>query len=82
MTLFFFHFVIVNDIIFFKLFAHFTHIIQSLNVEVFQFYKAVHSKAIEKTIRNDDVKYNRLKFLAILQDFRVSVFIKRTIRNV
>ena len=73
--------VIVNDIILFKFSIHFIYITQSLDVEIFQFYKQTHDNVIKRVVRNDNDKFNRLKFLAILQNFRVFVFVKRTFRN-
>ena len=53
-------------ILLFKLFIYFTHFIQSLNMNVFQFYKQVHDKTINKVIRHDNDKFDRLKFLIVL----------------
>ena len=75
-------FVIVNNIILFKFSIYSTHITQSLNVEIFQFYKQVHENVIKRVVRNDDVKFSRHEFLAILQNFRVFVFVQKTFRNV
>ena len=71
----------ISDIILFKLFAHFIHIIQFFNVEVFQLYKIAHSSVIKKTIRNENFKFNRFTFLATLQKIRAFVFIVKTLRN-
>ena len=81
MTLQFNELVIVNDIIFFKLSIYSTHITQFFDVEIFQFYKQIHDNVIKRVVRNDDDKFNRLEFLAILQNFRIFVFVKRTFRN-
>ena len=78
---FFFNLIDVNDIILFKFFVHFTHIIQFLDIEVFQSYKVSHDNAIKKTVRNENVKFNRF-FLMILQKIWFFVFIKKTFRNV
>ena len=81
MTLQFFRLATASNIILFKLSAHFTHITQPLDVGVFQPYKAAHGNAIEKAVRIGDSRFNRLTFLAALEEIRASVFIKGTIRN-
>ena len=81
MTLQFFRLATASNIILFKLPAHSTHITQPLDVGVFQPYKAAHGNAIEKAVRTGDPKFNRLTFLAALEEIRTFVFIKGTIRN-
>ena len=75
--------IIVNNIIFFRFFAHFTHFTQSFDVDVFQFFKQIHDRAINRTIRNDDIEFNRFEFLIVFNHFRFEIFDKSTIfRNV
>ena len=71
-----------HDIKLFKLSVHSTHLIQSLDVEIFQSYKQTHENVIDKIIRNDDDKFTRLKFLIALTKFRRLVFNRGIIANV
>ena len=81
MTHEFFDLIDVNNIVLFKLFVHFTNRIKSLNVDIFQSYKNAHVVVINKIMRNDDDKFNRLKFLIVFQSFRDIAFVKKMIKN-
>ena len=81
MTYEFFDLIDVNYIVFFKLSIHFTNCIQSLNIDVFQSYKNAHVVIINKIIRNDDDKFNRMKFLIVFQNFRDVAVIIKTHKN-
>ena len=61
--------IIKNNIILFILFNHIIHFIQSLNVNVFQFYKHHHSKIIDKTIKLNDYKFEKMEFLIAFNSF-------------
>ena len=81
MIFFFLKLIIVNNIKLFKLSSHFTHLTQSLNVGVFQSYKHNHDEAIDRAVRQDDVKFSRLNFLATFQNFRNETFKSQLIRH-
>ena len=74
--------VIANNIKLFKLSSHFTHLTQSLDVDVFQSYKHHHDQAIENVVRHEDTKFNRLEFLTTFRSFRERIFKTYTIRHV
>jgi hypothetical protein len=52
-----------NNIFLLKLPAHLTHILQPLDVGVFQTYKHCHSLAVHQAIRSLQFEYNYLCFL-------------------
>ncbi len=61
-------------IVLYKLSSHFTHLIQSFNVDVFQLFKHYHMKTIDYAVRLSDYNFNKLKFLAAFQSFRNKTF--------
>ena len=72
-----------NNILLFRLSIHFTHLTQSLDVEVFQFFKQTHERAIDRVVKNDDIEFSRLEFLNVFSEFRHEIFDKkRILRNV
>lgn len=77
----FFEFVIANNIILFRLFAHSTYLTQSLDVGVFQPYKHFHSEAIDEAVRMGDREFGKLEFLAAYQTFHTQTFKPSTIRH-
>jgi len=59
--------------------GHLTHILQPLDVGVFQPYKHWHKKAVQNAMRNLDVDYNVASFFRDLKDIRENTFKKGTI---
>ena len=49
---------------------HFTHILQPLNVNVFQIYKYYYEFAINKIIKQKNVRFDRYDFLIVFDEFR------------
>ena len=56
------------------LLSHFTHILQLLNISVFQTYKHHHEFAINKIIKQRNVRFNRYDFLITFDEFRQTIF--------
>ena len=73
--------VAANNIIFF-FFPHIIHFKQSLNVRVFQIYKHHHAETVDKKIRFDNFKFDKLAFLKAFKDFRTTTFKFDTIKHV
>jgi len=59
--------------------SHLTHVMQPLDVGVFQPYKHWHKKAIQHAMRNLDVDYNIASFFRDLTEIRANTFKKGTI---
>jgi DDE superfamily endonuclease len=59
--------------------GHLTHVLQPLDVGVFQPYKHWHKKAVQHAMRNLDIDYNVASFLHDLGDIREATFKKGTI---
>ncbi len=70
-----------HKIISFDLSLHTTHLLQSLNVCVFQFLKHWHSKVINEAIQMSDKIFIKIKFLTAFNEFRSKVFKKTTIHS-
>ena len=66
--------IIKNNIILFVLFNHIIHFIQLLNVNVFQSYKHHHSKTINKTVKLNDYKFDKMEFLITFNIFCTQTF--------
>jgi hypothetical protein len=58
-----------------------THILQPLDVGVFQPYKHWYKKAVQHAIRNLDIDYNMASFLRDLGEIRIETFKKGTIQG-
>jgi hypothetical protein len=58
-----------------------THILQPLDVAVFQPYKAYHDKAIKKALRQGEFEYGLADFFYDLKDIRVKALLESTIRS-
>jgi hypothetical protein len=63
----------------YPLLSHLTHIMQPLDVGVFQPYKYWHKKTIQYAMRNLDIDYNIASFFRDLADIRQETFKKGTI---
>ena len=61
--------------------GHLTHILQPLDVGVFQPYKHWHKKAVQHAMCNLDLDYNIASFMQDLTEIRVETFKKRTIHS-
>jgi hypothetical protein len=61
--------------------GHFTHILQPLDVGVFQPYKHWHKKAVQHAMRNLDLDYNIASFMRDLHEIRTETFKKGTIHS-
>ena len=70
-----------NKVLLFRLPPHSTHITQPLDVGVFQAYKQHHGNAVDKAVRQGNVKFNRLDFLEAFQRFRNATFKPKTVKN-
>ena len=81
-TFFFLKLVIVNKIVLFRFLIHSTYLTQSLNVKIFQAYKHHHDNVMNKIVRQKNVKFNRLNFLTIFQNFRNAIFKSKIVKNV
>ncbi len=68
-------------IVLYKLSSHFTHLTQSLDVDVFQPFKHYHTKTIDHAVRLSDYNFDKLKFLAAFQSFRNKTFKTSTIKH-
>ena len=73
---------IKNNIILFVLFSHIIHFAQSLNVDVFQSYKHHHSKTIDKAVKLNDYKFDKVEFLTAFNIFHTQTFKSSIIRHV
>ena len=81
-TFFFLKLIIFNKIILFRFSAHSTHFTQSLNMKIFQIYKHYHENAVNKIVKQENVKFNCLNFLTIFQNFRNATFKLKIVKNV
>jgi hypothetical protein len=70
-----------NRIRSFSLIFHLTHYMQSLNVEIFQFYKHWHDQIIQNAVDTSFVKYSIGQFLHNLTKIRNHTFKSSTIRH-
>jgi hypothetical protein len=61
--------------------GHLTHVLQPLDVAVFQAYKHWHRKAIQHAIRSLDIDYNVASFFRDIGDIRKETFKKGTIQG-
>ena len=68
-----------NGIIPFAFPPHTTHILQPLDVVVFQQYKHYHTKAIDIAVRDGCIQITKVEFLAAISDIRRKTFKKSTI---
>jgi len=55
------------NIVSFLLSAHSMHLLQSLNIDVFQSFKHYHQEILENSIQFDDVDYKQMNFLTSFQ---------------
>jgi hypothetical protein len=68
-----------NNIIPFSLPSHTSHILQPLDVTVFQLFKHWHKRAVETAVRNGCVDFNKVEFLHEVQSIRARTFKNGTI---
>jgi hypothetical protein len=61
--------------------GHLTHVLQPLDVGVFQAYKHWHRKAVQSAIRSLDIEYTIASFFRDLKDIRTDTFKKSTIQG-
>jgi hypothetical protein len=61
--------------------GHLTHVLQPLDVGVFQAYKHWHRKAVQSAIRSLDIEYTIASFFRDLEDIRIDTFKKSTIQG-
>jgi hypothetical protein len=71
-----------NHIRSFSLISHLTHCMQSLNVEIFQFYKHWHDQIIQNAVVTSFVKYSIEQFLHDLTKIKNHTFKSSIIRHV
>ena len=67
------------NIVSFLLPAHSTHLLQSLDIDVFQSFKHYHQEILENSIQFSNVDYKRTDFLASFQKMQDLTFKKVTI---
>lgn len=65
-----------KQILLFWLSSHFTHLMQSLNVEIFQPLKYHYTEVIDAAVRVSNVNFNKLNFLTSFQTIQTQTFIK------
>ena len=70
-----------NHIRSFLLIFHFTHCIQFLNVNIFQFYEHWHDVAIQKTFEKFNIEYSFFHFCHDFIKIRNNIFKNKIIRN-
>ncbi len=70
-----------HKIIPFDLPSHTTHLLQPLDVCVFQSLKHWHSKAINRAVQMSDEIFSKVEFLTAFNEFRTKVFKESTIRS-
>jgi DDE superfamily endonuclease len=70
-----------EDIVPFLLPAHTTHLLQPLDIGVFQSYKHYHQESLEESVRYGGSDYTKLDFLAGLTKIRKHTFKPSTIRS-
>ena len=58
---------------------HSTHLLQPLDITVFQPFKHYHSCAVEDAVRNGDIEFSKTTFLAAFQTIHNKTFQKTTI---
>ncbi len=68
-----------HRILFFTLPAHTTHLLQPLDVVLFQPYKHYHVEAIDEATRTGCTNFNKVEFLAALSSIRKKTFTKASI---
>lgn len=68
-----------HKIIPFAMPPHLTHLLQPLDVVVFQPYKHYHAKALDILVRDGVINITKIEFLSIIQDIRIKTFKKKTI---
>ena len=74
-------FCINNDIILLCLFAHITHILQSLNIEFFQFLAIAYRKHLKKYTRYErNYTINKSNFIRLIQMIRKNAITKQNIK--
>jgi hypothetical protein len=61
--------------------GHLTHVLQPLDVGVFQPYKHWHKKAVQHAMRNLDLDYNVASFMRNMQEIQAETFKKGTIHS-
>ena len=69
----------MNNIMLFGLPPHTTHILQPLDVVVFQPYKHYHATALDLLVRDGIYEITKLEFLAIIEDVRQKAFKESTV---
>ena len=68
-----------HNIIPFGMPPHLTHLLQPLDVVVFQPLKHYHAKALEAMIRDGVTNISKVEFLSLIEGVRIQAFKKRTI---
>jgi hypothetical protein len=61
--------------------SYLTHVLQPLNVGVFQPYKHWYKKAVQHAMHNLDLDYNVASFMRDIQEIRAKTFKKGTIHS-
>ena len=70
-----------HKIILFNLSLHTTHLLQSLDVCVFQSLKHWHLKTINQAVQMSDKIFSKVKFLTVFNEFWIKVFKESIIRS-
>lgn len=70
-----------HDIIPFGLPPHTTHLLQPLDVAVFQPMKHYHSRAVDMAVRDGCTNFTKLEFLEAIQEVRLQTFKESTIKS-
>lgn len=71
-----------NSIVLFCLSSHSTHLLQSLDVVIFQLYKHYHAETVNQVTRTNCDDFNKTKFCVFITSIRKKIFNHKTIRFV
>jgi len=80
-TIEFLKYVIVNKIKLFTFSFHATHLLQSLDVSVFQSFKYWHAKGVDSVMRCDQTKFNKLNFFVLFPIMHAKTMTPRIISH-
>lgn len=70
-----------NNIIPFGMPSNLTHLLQPLDVCIFQPYKHYHGLALDRLVRDGAVQISKIEFLSIIEDIRNQAFKEATIKS-
>jgi len=77
----FLEYAIVNKIRLFTFLPYVTHLLQPLDVDVFQSFKHWHAEGVNGAMRCDQTKFNKLDFFALFPTMHAKTMTPRTISH-